>query len=212
MTKDSTLWFVISASSSVMTAATSRTSMVAIKSTLVQLVKLTIFIEFVVGLYVFPLAIELVLVPFVSFLLIVQIVPSVRSEAPKVAAFVDRLIGVLGIGLVIWVVVRILIDWPSLWSLDSVEILILIPVLSVLFVPYLYWVALYSGYDQLFRRSSKRGTNPIDARWYLRRRILIHVNVRLGRITHLLNKHSFDLMRISEHNDVDVLFRKSRCH
>lgn len=210
--KDSIIWFVAGASVSIFGAATTQDFYNSMKARLIALAKLTFWIEFIVAAYTFPLAVELVLVLFLSLLVLTRAVAYTDPKYSTVTVVLEKIQIVVGVGMLVGVAAGITENWREISATDTVKAIALVPTLSVLLVPYLYGVALYSGYDQVIRRMSMFADERQVGRWFLFRRVAVHANLRLGSISHLASEHSSDLMRIRDRGDVDELINQSPCH
>ena len=107
--------------------------------------KVALVIEFVVNLYVFPLAVELVFVPVVSVFLILDAWNQAQSQAdPRVVRFTDAGLVTIGWLVLLSVLVRIGLQPHDVLSRDTLERLLVVPVLTVALIPFLCLVAWYS--------------------------------------------------------------------
>jgi hypothetical protein len=141
----------------------------------------TILIEVFVNLVVFPLPVELVLVPFVTLLAMLSAFSGTKPEYAQVGKLVDSLLGWIGIALLAFVAISLVVD-PS--RLDGTTGLrFLLPVwLSLGLLPYSYLVALYAGYERAFKWinfNSVERTTRRAAKWALVRQCRLSAR-RLG--------------------------------
>lgn len=114
-------------------------------------VRTAIVVDFVVNLYVFPLAVELVLVPLIALLAVVEVVNKEQPEPEPhqpLARLTDRGLATLGSLVLVSVLVRIGLHPSARLSRDTLERLLVIPALSIAFIPFLYLVALWSRRQQ----------------------------------------------------------------
>jgi hypothetical protein len=106
---------------------------------------LTVVVEFVANFYVFPLAIELPLVFLALVLMMLSVVPiGTNNVSTGVSVGVNR--GLFGLGLVLLgaFVVRAILDPGGLFTEDTAERLLIVPILTLVLTPYLFAVAWYS--------------------------------------------------------------------
>ena len=126
--------------------------------------KVTIAIEFLVNLYVFPLAVELVVIPLAILLVGMQVV---AERDPKLAparnlvTFVLASLGVVTLAFVFTSGVR---DLDGLLTWVHFEQFVVPLALTVAFVPFVYLVALWSTYEQVFLRIDIYGRDTGSAR------------------------------------------------
>ena len=101
-----------------------------------QAVSLTVGVEFLVNLYVFPLAVELVLLPLVALLLALVVVASRDPKHADVHRLVDGTIAVIGWGLLLYVGVRLASDFDGFLTRQNGEAFLVAPVLTLAFLPF----------------------------------------------------------------------------
>jgi hypothetical protein len=116
--------------------------------------RLTLIVEFLVNLYVFPLGVEIVLVGIFVALVPIQVVP---QADPRVRAFANAMQVAIGAGLLIWVAVSALVDLDGLLTRENGEKLLLAPTMTLALIPFLYLVAWAAKRDdQMVRRRFSR--------------------------------------------------------
>jgi hypothetical protein len=107
--------------------------------------RVTILLEFIVNLYVFPLAVELMFVPVVGFFLImdawIQAQPNVD---PSLRKFTDGGLVAIGWFVLLSIALRIGLHPGDLFTRETLERLLVVPTLTITFVPFLCLVVWYS--------------------------------------------------------------------
>jgi hypothetical protein len=114
-------------------------------------VALTIVVEFVTTFYVFPLAIELPLV-FVALVLTMwsEVPAGFQGTDPRISIVVGRALVVLGLLALATFGLRAILDPGHLFTVDTAERFLIVPVFTLALTPYLFAVAWY------FRREESR--------------------------------------------------------
>jgi hypothetical protein len=123
-----------------------------LKSAILDVISIVLVIEFFMNLYVMSLWLELLLVPAVTCGGLLLVVAERSKEHASAGAFLRTVQALIGFGLLFFVVFRIVGDFKQLATLQTLRNLLLPAVLSVLYVPFVYVMALYMAYDSLFRR------------------------------------------------------------
>jgi hypothetical protein len=147
-TKETVYWFVGTAAVLTGSALTTRSfrpdyaKRVAHKA-----LRAAIIIEFLLNLYVLPLAAELVLVPLVAMFVMMQVVAANDPKLAPVRTFLDRTLMLIGLGLLAWVAVSALTDLRGLLTREHAESLLLVPAFTLAFVTFLYGVMMWSRWD-----------------------------------------------------------------
>jgi hypothetical protein len=117
-------------------------------------VRFTVVIEFLVNLYVFPFPVELALFPFILTLVVMQVVVASSDEYTAVRGLVDGATSAIGILLIIYVTIRFVSDPSGAVGRDSIEGLLIAPVLTAAFIPLLCAWAWVSRREQRRLRES----------------------------------------------------------
>lgn len=109
--------------------------------------RFTIIVEFLINLYVMPLAAELVLVPLVALFVIMQVVAENDPKLAAVKKFLDRALILTGGGIMVWVIASALTDLGGLLTREHAEGLLLAPAFTLAFIPFFYGMWLYGRWD-----------------------------------------------------------------
>lgn len=105
----------------------------------------TIIIEFIVNLYVFPFLVEMVLVIIIILFFGMQAVARYDSKIDALTLkVIDRVLITIGVFLLASFVVRALFDLDGFLTRENAERLLVVPAMTVAFIPFLYVVAWYS--------------------------------------------------------------------
>ena len=146
------IWFFVSGLKSLWGAVTEATkSRRHFRRHLAELVSLAVFLEFFINLRPLPFLAELVLVPFIAFVALVQgALPGIvrSSRGPRIASGVLICIAV---GLLVWSVLG-MVDDPIFDAGDVLRQFILPFWLSILTLPIIFMAAMAASYELLFTR------------------------------------------------------------
>jgi hypothetical protein len=113
--------------------------------------KWTLLVEFIVNFYSFRLWIELLLLPCIFFVSLMTI----DLKDPKLVTiqnFFRTLLGLIGILLISISLYRTIKQYRLLFTEENLKELLLAPIMSLLLLPFIYLLAVKSGYQQLFLR------------------------------------------------------------
>lgn len=113
---------------------------------------LTIIVEFLLNLYVFPLAIELVIIPLVTLIVMMNTVAESQAELAAARRFFTGLMVTIGLVLAAVAVARAIGSPEPLLTRVNIEALLVPPALTLTFLPFLYLFMLVSCYEQIFFR------------------------------------------------------------
>jgi hypothetical protein len=124
--------------------------------------KLAVLVEFIISSLTFNLIVEIILIPIITLLVLIDLVIGTNEEsvsASKFISFLVTFVGMLFIGLTI---AKGINSYKALGTIDSL-VTFLIPIFfSFLYVPAAYIFSVYAKYDSLFCRISFR--EPKDKR------------------------------------------------
>ena len=201
--KDTIVWFCASAMVMVMRFVTSRDSESIFREVLAESLTIVIVLEFLFNTYTFSLPIELVLMPVLALVVMVNALASSDKQYSEVAKITRGIQTAFGFGILAIVLIRAVSDLKALESLDTVRSIALAPLLSLLFVPCLYILVLISQYELVFMRLDVGAEKDHRVKRYARRRILMHVGLSMKKVRHLLREHLIDLTHIQTEADVD---------
>jgi hypothetical protein len=118
-----------------------------IKSILKNSIKGIIIIEFITNFYNFSLISELILIPIITFISLLQVVSKTKPEWNKVYNLLTWVLAILGISVFIYSVNKIYQSPEGFFNILTLQTFLLPVILTILFIPFLYLVALYSLYE-----------------------------------------------------------------
>jgi hypothetical protein len=147
--------------------------------------KAVIPLEFITNFYTFSFGIEMVIIPVMTFIGVMQIVAenSSRTNADhlKTASCLKGLFAGLGILIFIYVFYKTLVGYKSLITVENLKSLFLPVVYTFLLLPFLYLLALYMNYEVLFIRLPYLIDNKKE-RLQMKLHILLLANLNLKKL------------------------------
>jgi len=114
--------------------------------------KLLILLEFVINLYVFNLFVEILLLPILVIIGAMQAFTESDDKYKDVYKLSNYLLSIVGFVFIIYATYMILTDINGFISKENLIDMILPILLTIMFIPFIYLVALYSSYENLFKR------------------------------------------------------------
>lgn len=173
------------------------------RKTIFDNLKLVLIIEFVINMYTFSLVWELIIVPVVVFL--TASTYYFKTNTHRVSKhYFEIFLGVFGLiilGLTVWNIVN---DFSTFASLKTLCNFALPPIFTISFMPFIYFNALFIGYEMLFVRIDIIEEDEKIAK-YAKRRLFKSCRMNLNR----LRSFSEDINRLrSLVNEVGQVKRK----
>ena len=114
--------------------------------------KATIFIEFIVNFYVFPFWVEFILVPFLAVVSVLIVVAETDGKNLPVKKFLNGVLAVFGTVLLTYFFVMLKVNFSEFATLKNLENLCVPILMTILFLPFVYLVALFANCEDFFVR------------------------------------------------------------
>jgi hypothetical protein len=179
------------------------------KNVLLDNIKLAVFLQFIINWYVFNLAVELLLVPVLFFIIALLAVASTKKEYKPVMNLLQFLLAMYGIFLLIFALVHVVGDFKDFATVYTVKDFLLSPLLTVSFLPFVYFLALYATYEDLFTRVEifLRDQNK-ELRSFTKRQIVRACLFNLKKLNKFSREYTTRLMSIENKSDIVSLTRQ----
>lgn len=213
--KDAIIWVFFIGVLSIFKTIKKGKSIGYFKKMIVDNLKLSIILEFIVNAYTFSLIFEIILIFFVSMLQLVNIIIENKIEIEKekysnTYKLINTILAIVGF-YVFFNSLELIIRNSSILNISSIVKSILIqPTLTILFIPYLYLVALYVGYENLFFKIRSKKTIDDDIRPKLIYSILLFCNININKVNDFIKRSRILTSNIRRKEDIQTLFKNYR--
>ncbi len=114
--------------------------------------KLIIVFEFIITFYSFNIWVELITVPILTILVMVHAYSQPKKEYAAATKLTEAILSIYFVILFIYTVYSIVIDFTEFAKTDSLIDFTLPPLMSILFLPFVYPVVIYLAYERAFMR------------------------------------------------------------
>lgn len=147
--------------------------------------KLIILLEFITNFYSFNLFWELIIIPIISFIVILDIVAGYKNEHRVVKKLTQSILSIIGITLFIFAIKQISIRQGEFINVDTAKIFLLPIILTILYLPFLYLYVLYMKYENLYLRIGFRfdKNDPVFKR--IKKKIFFECNLSFQKLEKL---------------------------
>lgn len=126
------------------------------KNILLKLLTVNIILEFIAGNYNFSLIKEMLLIPFATLVSILVIVAQQKkNENEKVIKFLNLILSYIGFAIFGYLLYRLIKSPSELFTVKNLKSFFLSPLLTILFIPFVFLVVAYSKYEQIFRNINR---------------------------------------------------------
>jgi hypothetical protein len=163
--------------------------------------------EFLLNSYTFSLIAELLLVPIVAVVTMLEVLVGSSEENKAIRKLVIGIQMVVGLIIIANAAMNAISGYKDLGNIDTLRSFLLAPLLSILIIPFIYFIALYAAYDQLFIRLELGSEKCKKLMSYVKRKIFLHCKLRLKKVRAALNMRVYNLMSIQDYDDVEDMLR-----
>lgn len=112
-------------------------------------IKMIIFLEFFLNAFVFSLGVELLILPVVSVLMLMQFFAKDVVKNERVYKFTSTIISIFGFTALFYCSYQLYYNWQTFFSIDNLRTFLYPVILSVLFLPFLYFLVLFIHYEDM---------------------------------------------------------------
>lgn len=120
------------------------------KGIFLSAIKWTIVLEFVVNLYIFSLFTEIIILPVLVFLALTQAVAEMDEKHKVFAKFLQNIIVIAGLSIFSYSLYKTVINFDAVLTFQNLVSFLLPSTITILFIPFVYFLALYSTYESYF--------------------------------------------------------------
>lgn len=172
-------------------------------------VRLAVVIDFIVNLYVFPLVIELLLLPLVTLLGMLLAVSNLKPEYVQVKAVLRWLVATIGAIILVHAGIAAISNPGSLATWENLEDLLLPLVLTALLLPFIYGLAVLMMYETLYVQLEIFGRNQAIRRFTMWQ-IIKACDLRLSRIRRFTDTYLLDARSAASKAEVMAAVKQFR--
>lgn len=115
-------------------------------------IKIIAILEFIVSNFTFKLIWELILIPFVTFIILLDAVAETKEEYNIVHRFLSKILTVIGLGILFFSFKQAINTYNEYSNTDLLISYIIPFIYSILFIPITYLMIVYSEYEKMFVR------------------------------------------------------------
>lgn len=209
-TKDTLLWILFTATWLSFTTANNRYEKNVFINILKDTFAITIFIEFLLNLYTFPIIIEIIIIVGSVFLTIIMVYIERSSDKNKSDGAYKLITGInsyFGLNIGIYLIIKVFINFNNLLTLETLKSFILPVLLTIMFIPYLYYLLIKISYDELtmFIKLNKKASKRII--FYFKIKMYIKCKFNKKKISHLRKERKHLIVNMETMKDVNNIFK-----
>lgn len=208
--KDTVLWFLGTAVVLFVNVNKASRDERYFRSILLDNLKFTAVLEFVVNLYAFDLWIELILVPALFLVVAMYTVAGTKKEYAIVKKIFGFVLSMYGLFLIAVTFVDIFNNPQGLATPDNLRVFTLPILLTLMYIPFLYFWALLMAYEVLFVRVDILVRDDKATAKFAKRQIFALCGLNLLRLNRFAKESNPELMNLKDKKDVTLMINKFR--
>jgi hypothetical protein len=115
-------------------------------------IKITIILEFIINLFSFSLLTELIMLPFLTFIVMLQVFSEADNKNFQVTKLLNNILSFIGLSILLFSIYKTYKGSNTVTNIGTLKSFILPIILTILFIPFAYLLSLYSIYQSYFIR------------------------------------------------------------
>ncbi len=183
LTKDTTFWFFTVAIVTFFKVNEAK-DFRFFKEIIIDSIKWIVVIEFLINFYTFGLWTELILVPIIVFISIIQAYSETDKKYEPVERIFRNIISIVGLLLLVYIIYETVVEFQKTFTIQNLKSLVHPVIMTFLFLPFAYILALYMKYEVLFVRVDFLARDKKVAR-RVKRQIILTANLNIERLNQI---------------------------
>lgn len=188
LTKDTAFWLIGTGFIMVINVGSERQDVEYFKQIFFNNLKLILVIEFILNTYTFGLLVEVILLPTLIFLYMLHAVAGDNKETQPVKQLLDIVLAIIGFVFAGFAFRGVLSDFYNLTTVDNLKVFFLPILLSIFYIPFLYFFALFVAYELLFVNIDIWLARDKALAKFTKRRILLFCRLNLRKLNKFSNE------------------------
>lgn len=163
---------------------------------ILKLITINVIIEFLASNYNLSLFKEFFLVPAITFITILLVVAQQKKEEnEKVIKLLNFILSLIGLIIFSYVLYRLIKSPEELFTIKNLKSFLLSPIFTILFIPFVFFIVIYSKYEQIFMNINRYQFLSDRKKKQIKYSIFLYGNLKLEYLT---NAHNITIWRKSE--------------
>lgn len=178
------------------------------KKVVLENLKFMLVLEVIVNLYTFGLWVEIIIMPLLFLIVFMQVLAEKKEEHLLARRIIDSILGAFGLSLIIFTVYNAFKDFAGFATIHNLRSILLPPALTLAFIPFLYLLALFTAYEELYVRL----LNFLEANKVLTKYAMVGVFrmcfLDLGKLNRFSTNRVTDLVNLKDKEDISNMIRR----
>lgn len=170
------------------------------KQSVLDNLKLLAVLQFVVGVYTFPLWIEILLTPILALIGAMLAIAETDKKHYQIKVILEYFLSLFGVVLIAYTLYMLMTNFGEFGKEKTIYDFFVPPLLTLCYLPFVFFMLVYSTYEQVFFRLNFSIKNRFY-RYLAKIYALILFNVRLS----LLERWSYQVVRVNIESHSDLI-------
>ena len=172
------------------------------KKALLDNLKFVVVLEFIINLYVFNIFVELLIVPAIFIIAAMISISKTKKEYLLAKKVLSSVLSVFGLIFISYALIELTTSFKDFTTLQNLKDFLLTPILTITYLPFLYFLVLYSTYELLFVRIDLWIKKDKQLANYLKWQTLKKCSLNLNKLNTFSTHLNKQLMFIKTRSDV----------
>ncbi|SDL86688.1 hypothetical protein SAMN04488034_1198 [Salinimicrobium catena] len=188
--KDTILWFLGSACISIYNSIKAIDIKDYFRKNLIDTFKFIFLFEFIINFYTLPLVWEIITFPFILIIAIANFQFQYQKEETA-KKFTNGILAIFGLFIFSYSISQLISDPKPFLTITNLKTFVLPIILTILFIPFTYFLVVYMQYDSMFRFIGFRFTKKEKEFKKIKKRIIQYCLLSIKRQKKLRKSDTF---------------------
>lgn len=205
--KENIIWFVFSGLPTGLIVATNKIERGFWKNLILTNLTLIVFVEFIISSFTFSLIVELLIIPIITYIVLMNTVSKYNEEDKYVGKFTNIILTFFGFFILSYSLYRSITEIHLIGNTSNLKSFLFPLVYSIISIPYMYTFKLIVEYEMLFLklRCGKKRNKKLNL--LIKLRLLLFCNIQIKKLQIAANMNNYNLMSISSKDEIDVMIK-----
>jgi len=205
--KENIIWFIFSGLPIGLIVATNKLERGFWKRLILKNLKLIVFVEFIISSFTFSLIVELLIIPIITLIVLINTVLKFNEENKDLEKFTNIILTFFGFFILSYSLYKSITEIHLIGNASHLKSFLFPVVYSIMSIPYMYIYKLIVVYELLFMklRFGKKRSRKLNL--LIKLRLLLFCNIQIKKLQIAANMNNYNLMSISSKDEIDVMIR-----
>lgn len=168
--------------------------------------KIIVVFTFIVSTYTFPLLVELLLIPFLTFIgLLEAFAINIDKTVARFLGYIQAFLGWLILGAAVIMAYQ---EYQAVQIYSTLQLLLLPVILTLALIPFIYVFTIYAGYDNIWVHLQHVSERNPKLALYMKWRLIQKCFLSLSRVKCAESIKPYEMRKVETREEFDVLLIK----